>query len=414
VPHRPRVDYAGGSLTDRPHDADIFAACGAALGQALRGLVNATDGADRGAAAVFCCPLDEAFAEARLELVSPSAGGVVNLAPYGTMPAEGRRWIGCYRCALTPVFFEHLAEQLGCSLELRKVRGCNAHHIVESSFKAFARVFRACLDNATLGGEHGCVMATEKVSRRALRKNTDEKINNAVHETPHRTASVQRSTKETNISVKVDLDAPAPSTMTDSIHTGVELMNLVLGELRRAAGFRFDVHCDGDVYIDDHHTVEDVAITLGQCLNSALGSKAGLARMGCAEASCGRATARCVLDLSNRPFFQWDLPLDEEYIGGDAEAFAAMQRGAEGDAALCGAALTAEMLQHVFESLTMEARATVHVELLRKGEYVASLGHTKDLAIASARAYGSALAECVRVDPRRAGKVASSKGTLSV
>ena len=83
---------------------------------------------------------------------------------------------------------------------------------------------------------------------------------------------------------------------------------------------------------------------------------------------------------------------------------------------LCGSALTCEMLQHVFESLTIETRATVHLELVDGDEEYKPQypGHTKDLALASAKAFGTALAECVRVDPRRAGKVASSKGTLSV
>lgn len=78
---------------------------------------------------------------------------------------------------------------------------------------------------------------------------------------------------------------------------------------------------------------------------------------------------------------------------------------------MCGAALTCEMLFHVFDSLTVEGRATGHVEVLKDD---GAEGHTLDLAIATARAYGAALAECCRVDPRRAGKVASSKVTLSV
>ena len=135
------------------------------------------------------------------------------------------------------------------------------------------------------------------------------------------------------------------------------------------------------------------------------------------------------MDLSNRPHFEWNLPLDEEYVGGDEEAFAAMRRGAAAQknkksdggnnaTMLCGSALSSEMLLHLFESLTTETRATVHLEMRPSsssgGPYVPHPGHTKDLAIAAARAFGTALAECVRVDPRRAGKVASSKGTLSV
>jgi imidazoleglycerol phosphate dehydratase HisB len=124
---------------------------------------------------------------------------------------------------------------------------------------------------------------------------------------------------------------------------------------------------------------------VGLCLNAALGDKASLARMGCAEARSSDVAVRCVLDLSNRPFCAWDLPLDEEYVGGDAAARAAMGRGGDAGAALCGAALTCEMLQHVFESLTVEARATVH----GRETYVPAAGHTQDLAIASARAHGS-------------------------
>lgn len=275
----------------------------------------------------------------------------------------------------------------------------------------------------------------------------------------HRTGSRSRTTKETTIDVNVDLDRESPDYLfsqnntakeieqfnpTSTITTGVELMDLLLGEIRKNAGFQFNVLCNGDTYIDDHHTVEDVAITVGQCFNQALGSKAGLARMGCAQVAIeGNHTnhvIRCVMDLSNRPYFEWNLPLDEEYVGGDIEGFAAMKRGGNNNngndvdgntdgtttatkppgTMLCGSALTCEMLQHVFESLTIETRATVHLELMSSlpsesgYEYVSTPGHTRALAIAAARAFGTALSECVRVDPRRAGKVASSKGTLSV
>uniref|UniRef100_A0A7S1B9G5 Imidazoleglycerol-phosphate dehydratase n=1 Tax=Corethron hystrix TaxID=216773 RepID=A0A7S1B9G5_9STRA len=261
VLHQAHIDYASGSLADRPHDRDIFIACGAALGSSLKYLVNNIS------ESVFCCPLDEAFAEARLTLSSDAPYSLCDLAPYGSMPRQGRRWIGCYQCALTPVFFEHLVQTLGARLELRKMRGHNAHHVVESSFKAFARVFRACLDGSSMGGSHGCVIIGE------------ERVRQDLLATPnHRTGSRSRSTKETTIKIHADLDCPAPTALTESIFTGVELMDIILGEFRQTAGFNFSVHCDGDIYIDDHHTVEDVAITLGQCLNVALGNKAGLAR----------------------------------------------------------------------------------------------------------------------------------------
>ena len=111
------------------------------------------------------------------------------------------------------------------------------------------------------------------------------------------------------------------------------------------------------------------------------------------------------------PHFESDLNLDEEFVGGDSAAFAVMGSTVSPATHVCGRALSCEMLHHVWDSLTLETRATVHVEVR---EDVAKEGHTLDLALATARAYGAALAECIRVDPRRAGAVASSKGTLSV
>ena len=151
--------------------------------------------------------------------------------------------------------------------------------------------------------------------------------------------------------------------------------------------------------------------------------------MGCALGAAGGAVVRAVLDLSNRPHFASDLPLDEEYVGGvgewddeaagRAEAAAAAAGGgpaAGGEAAapapcdVCGGVLSCEMLHHAFDSLTIEVRATLHLELQsdRGGD-----GHTLDVALAAAEAYGAALSRAIRVDPRRRGAVASSKGTLS-
>ena len=145
--------------------------------------------------------------------------------------------------------------------------------------------------------------------------------------------------------------------------------------------------------------------------------------MGCALGAAGGAVVRAVLDLSNRPHFASDLPLDEEYVGGvrewDDEAAgraeaAAAAAGGEAEAPapcdVCGGVLSCEMLHHAFDSLTIEVRATLHLELQsdRGGD-----GHTRDVALAAAEAYGAALSRAIRVDPRRRGAVASSKGTLS-
>jgi len=171
----PLKDYATG-LADRPHDRDIVVACGAALGQALRRVVDEVAAAAVGAAevaageaaaarsfAVFCSPLDEAFCEAAVTL-QPGGDALapkISLEPYGNYAGggrggQGRRWIGRYRTELTPLFWEALAGSLGCELSLTRVRGGNAHHQLESTFKAFARAFRAALDGIADGGAHGC------------------------------------------------------------------------------------------------------------------------------------------------------------------------------------------------------------------------------------------------------------------
>ena len=131
---------------------------------------------------------------------------------------------------------------------------------------------------------------------------------------------------------------------------------------------------------------EDVSITYGQCLGEALGDKAGVVRMASAEASCGGACVEAVVDLSNRPFLGNDLRFAGELVGD----------------------LAAEMVDHVFMSIAFNAGLTLHLRTLEGG------GSAEDTLLAAVAAFGACLGECVSVDPRRAGRVASSKGTLSV
>jgi len=448
----PLKDYAS-DQTARPHDRDIFIAAGTALGAALRRVVEEvaseavkSQASSHGAAAVFCCPLDEAFAEAILDLQPQDATRrgrcVVSLEPYGRFAGgpSGRKWIGRYRTEHTPLFWESLTAALGADLVLRRVRGGNAHHVIESAFKSFARAFRAALDSMADGLPHGCASPSAGPAAPAVQPRQP------------RTAERRRATKETTIEVRVNLDAPwldadapkgggsawtgevmtatklhASVRHTSRVATGITVLDRVLTELARAAGIEMIVHCEGDRYIDDHHSAEDVAITLGQCLHEALGDKAGLARMGCAEGEYGSARVRAVLDLSNRPHFCSDLSLDEEFVGGlgaEGTTGAPAGGGAGGGAGsdgepgeapapadvLCGSVLSCEMLFHVFDSLSLEMRSTCHLEALADP---GSPGHTLALALAAAEAYGAALSRAIRIDPRRRGTVASSKGTLS-
>lgn len=363
--------------TGRLHDVAIFEATGSALGQAIRLL--ASDLPSDLPSCSFHVPLDEALAHAVLALKPPLGKPSLDfsLAPYGTMPRTGRIWIGRFKTELTEVFWFNLVNALGASLSLRKIRGQNAHHIVESTFKSFARVLRASLD-APSGAPKP---VTNGVGRAAQR---------------------ERNTKETSIKTRINLDAVALGTST--IATGVPFLDRFLSEFRETSGFDLEVNCNGDRHIDEHHTAEDVSIAIGQCFHEALGDKKGLTRMGWAEGCSGDAKVLVVIDLSNRPHFECDLELDEEFVGGEAAV------RAHDDGQSKSAALSCEMLFHVLLSLSIEMRSTVHVVQMTRGE---TPGFTGDLALATARAYGTALKTCATFDPRRGGVVASSKGTLS-
>lgn len=282
----PQHDYATG-FSGRPHDRDIFIACGSALGKALRAVVEgvpkaqqppAAAGADAMAAtaALFCCPLDEAFAESIID-IQPAAAArrgqcIVALEPYGTHAAsiaKGRQWVGRYRTELTPLFWTALAEGLGCDLSLRRVRGANAHHVLESTFKSFARSFRAALDRVTDGLSHGCAPPDAPPPARA-----------PIEPPPAaRKAERKRATKETTIEVRIDLDGgyqasdPPPGgeaawtgdvmtatklrasvAQTARVRTGIDVLDRVLTAYAAAAGISLIVHCEGDRHIDDHHT----------------------------------------------------------------------------------------------------------------------------------------------------------------
>jgi len=289
----------------------------------------------------------------------------VALAPYGCFPKGGRASIGTFQTHLTTDFFTQVAQSLGCKLSVKKMRGDNAHHIVESTFKSFGRCLRRAMDDL-----------------RGL-------MSKALPVCP-RQAQQKRATKETSIEVVMNLDAVA-SERDQSISTGLVTLDSILQEIRDAAGVSLGVKCVGDLWIDEHHSAEDVMITVGKVMSAALGDRGGLNRMGCATSSSGNATVKCVMDLSNRPSFCSDVRLslpDQDMVGD----------------------LPAEMIYHGFESLVMNSLITVHLSEI-------SAAHEKyeprDGMLAAARAFGCALRECAAIDPRRAGAPASSKGTLS-
>ncbi len=338
---------------------------GTALGAAMRESLQVSSTESR-----FCCPLDEALVECRLKKTptTTTTGKLVTyqLAPYGIYPTgKGRSQIGHWETAAIEHFWSALAQSAKLELSFIKIRGTNGHHIVESSFKAFSRALRQALDAPTTFGP----LSQNDLASIAL----------------GREGKVERSTKETSISVQLLLNG---STDT-SVATGIPLLDDFVSVFCQHAQIACRIHCEGDLWVDDHHTAEDVTIAIGQCLTDALGTKAGLNRMGVARAEVNGAIVEVTMDLSNRP-----------YMGHNLHATLGKEEFVDG--------MSCEMIEHMLDSLVMNGRMTVHIVEEQAGATV------RDTILATAQALGQAMHVCAMVDQRRAGQTASSKGTLSV
>jgi imidazoleglycerol-phosphate dehydratase len=194
-----------------------------------------------------------------------------------------------------------------------------------------------------------------------------------------RKAEVRRKTAETEIGVALDLDG----TGTRRCRTGVGFFDHMLDQLARHAMIDLEVEAKGDLHIDDHHTVEDVGIALGRALAEALGDKAGIRRYGSCLLPMDDALVRAALDLSGRPFLVWKLPLASAKIG----------------------TFDSELVREFFTALAMNSGMTLHVERLDGV-------NAHHVAEAAFKAVARALREAVEPDPRAAGAVPSTKGTL--
>lgn len=356
---------------------------GAKVGVELKRLllkqnISSNTGATETATSRFCCPLDEALVacELRYSGGSPGTLAAFTLPPYGIYPRTGRKFIGRMETDKLRNFWESLAEQSGLEIRLHKIRGDNAHHIVESAFKAFSRALRNLLD----GMDTATAATADKVYG-------PDSFNHKASVALARQASVERSTKETSIATSIQMDGGVKGNKVD---TGIPSLDEFLSTLATNAAMSLSAECKGDLWIDEHHTAEDVSIALGQVLTQAFGTKAGLNRMWSATAQSGDAKVEVTMDLSNRPCFTHNLTLSNS--DGDEKV---------GD-------LSMEMFEHVLDSLVVNARMTVHIVELTPCENLA------DTVQAVGMAFGQALKYCAMVDCRRAGATASSKGTLSV
>jgi imidazoleglycerol-phosphate dehydratase len=194
-----------------------------------------------------------------------------------------------------------------------------------------------------------------------------------------RTASVDRKTKETDVSVTVNLDGTGAYDVT----TGVGFLDHMLEQLSRHSLIDITVRAKGDLHIDQHHTVEDVGITLGLAVKRALGDLRGIRRYADVHLPMDETLTRCAVDVSGRPFLVFRIPFSRDKIGD----------------------FDTELFEEWFRAFAFNAGLTLHVETL----YGVNNHHMIESAF---KALARALEAAVAIDPRRAGSIPSTKGTL--
>lgn len=194
-----------------------------------------------------------------------------------------------------------------------------------------------------------------------------------------RTASVERNTAETRISVAINLDGSGTAVLA----SGVPFLDHMLDQIARHGLIDLQVKADGDLHIDAHHTVEDIGITLGQALAKAIGDKKGLRRYGHAYVPLDEALSRVVIDLSGRPGLEFHVPFKRPLIG----------------------EFDVDLVHEFFQGLVNHAQLTLHIDTLR-GD---NAHHQCETVF---KAFGRALRMAVEVDPRSSGVVPSTKGSL--
>jgi imidazoleglycerol-phosphate dehydratase len=194
-----------------------------------------------------------------------------------------------------------------------------------------------------------------------------------------RTATVSRHTSETRIEVEVNLDG----TGQYAIETGVGFFDHMLEQLARHSLIDIRLKCEGDLHIDQHHTVEDSALALGEAVAKALGDKRGIRRYADAHSPMDETLTRVAVDISGRPWLVWKTAFTQARLG----------------------EMDTELFQHFFHSFAQTAGLTLHVETLY-GE------NNHHIAEAAFKGLARALREAAEIDPRKAGVIPSTKGVL--
>jgi imidazoleglycerol-phosphate dehydratase len=194
-----------------------------------------------------------------------------------------------------------------------------------------------------------------------------------------RTAEVRRDTAETQIRVRIDLDGTGRQTLA----SGVPFLDHMLDQIARHGLVDLEVEAHGDLHIDGHHTVEDIGITLGQAVARAVGDKKGIRRYGHAYVPLDEALSRVVVDFSGRPGLIWNVPFTRAMIG----------------------SFDVDLAHEFFQGFVNHAQMTVHVDTLR-GD---NAHHQCETVF---KAFARAFRMAVEPDPRAAGQIPSTKGSL--
>ena len=194
-----------------------------------------------------------------------------------------------------------------------------------------------------------------------------------------RRAIVQRKTKETDISLAIALDGSGKS----AISTGIGFFDHMLDQIARHGLFDLEIAAKGDLHIDDHHTVEDVGIALGQAIKQALGDRKGIRRYATAHVPMDEALTRVALDLSGRAFLVFEAQFPTPKIG----------------------TFDTELVREFFQALAGNCGANVHVDNIRGA-------NSHHIAESCFKALARALREAVEIDPRQSDAIPSTKGVL--
>jgi len=195
-----------------------------------------------------------------------------------------------------------------------------------------------------------------------------------------RSATIDRKTKETDVSVAVDLDG----TGTATIATGVGFFDHMLDQLSRHSLIDMTIGVKGDLAVDDHHTVEDTGIAIGQAIARALGERRGITRYASLDLAMDETLTRAAVDVSGRPFLVWRVAFTAPKIG----------------------TFDTELVREFFQALAQHAGITLHVENI----YGANNHHIAETCF---KAVARVLRAALEIDPRQAGRVPSTKGTLA-